>query len=292
MRRLKKPKELVEDVFMNCLSNMRESDLKKRLISCNTLILAAAKEFEEKVVKQKLHTILRITVTNKTKLDKLVNGNVTVDEMKDVYTNKFVPVGSPGRALYDKLFSAPSFGICPLCSHREVETLDHHLPKAHYPTLSVTPSNLIPSCYKCNISKKTNCPNSSEQETLHPYFDDIEDDEWLVAEVINSSPPIVKFSVQKPAKWSNLLFTRVKFHFNSLELNSLYSTQAAKELVRINHMLNKRLNEGGQVSVSKFLLEEAESSSMASLNSWQSAMYRAIGNDKWYCSLGFKLQIK
>ncbi|WP_447876536.1 HNH endonuclease [Serratia fonticola] len=50
-------------------------------------------------------------------------------------------------------------------------TLDHFYSKDHYPHLSLSLSNLIPSCSTCNSSLK-NIKNFIETPHLHPLFDD------------------------------------------------------------------------------------------------------------------------
>lgn len=289
MRKLAKPVERSEDVFINCISNMHEGDPKNRLTSCKDLIIAASKEFDIKVATQELHTIDKIFVTKETKDTKLVGGLVTVEELKDVYTNKFVPEISLGRELYNKLKSKPKYGTCPLCSHRKVKQLDHHLPKANYPLLCLTPTNLVPSCTDCNDIKDNICPTKAEEETIHPYFDDIENEEWLFADVIHSTPAVLTFKVVKPIGWSELLFKRVTFHFNTLELNSLYSTEAASLLPKIKGNLEQRFLDEGAIGVKRWLLENADSYSKENPNSWEVATFRATANDDWYCDGGFKL---
>lgn len=288
MRKLEKPLDSAEDVFIKCIDTITNKDLKSRLTSCKDLVSNVAKAYDEKASKQELHTITRTKTTKATKALKVINGQVTVDEMKNVYTSYFVPEGSPGRILYSKLLLAPSHGICPLCSQRIVSTLDHYLPKSQYPELSVVPVNLVPSCTDCNKDKLQTYPNNSEEETLHPYYDDIENDTWLSASVVKSTPASITFYVNPPATWDKLLSDRVKFHFSSFSLDKLYTTQAAVELTHINLRLNNIYSLSGKVGVRSHLLESAESRLYANKNSWQSALYNALTSDDWFCDGGFK----
>lgn len=159
MRTLPKPDENAEEVFLHCISTIMEQDLKNRLTACSGIVLNASEEFEAKVPLAELHTI---------PLAGNVNGNVSAREMGRVYTKKMVPKGSPGRALYNKIMAAPPFSRCPLCNQRTVSQLDHHLNKADYPSLVVTPVNLVPSCGDCNKLKLDKRPGSEREETLHP----------------------------------------------------------------------------------------------------------------------------
>lgn len=280
VRRIDKPLlDDTEHVFLTCISKIKDSYLKDRLTACKNLIIEATIEFDNKVTKGELHLIERETI---------VNENVLATELQDVYTNRMAKIGAPGRKIYDKLMSAPAHGICPLCSQRVVKTIDHYLPKASYPKLSVSLINLIPCCSDCNRSKSSSYPSLPEEAILHPYYDDIEKDVWLKANVMHTTPVSIKYEVNAPSSWSKLLTKRVVNHFKSLQLDKLYATQAAVELTNIKFGLNFIYNSSGEVGLQKYLLDGADSRSHANKNSWQAALYRALASDNWFCSGGFK----
>ena len=278
MRRTEKPIENTETVFLTCLSTVRNRDLKRRLTSCKDIVVAAGQEFDLKARSITLHTITRETV---------FNGNVLANELVDVYT-RMVTKGTPGRLIYDKLLSAAPNGICPLCSQRGASTLDHHLCKTEYPLLSVTPINLVPSCKDCNFSKTANYPATAEEETIHPYFDNIEDVIWLSAEIIQNTPATITFSVSGPEAWEELLVNRVKNHFKVLCLNELYSVNAGVELNGIRFLLTKIFNSTGSEGVRAHLLDNLESREADNINSWQSSLYRVLYASEWFCNGGFR----
>jgi len=280
MKKLNKPTYQAEDTFLKCISIVRNPDLKDRLTACKDLIIEAENEFNSKITTGKVHTI------NK---EEFVNGNVTANELEKVYTFRMAKKDKPGRFIYDKIISASSHGICPLCSHRMVATLDHYLPKTEYPRLVTTPINLIPSCSDCNKSKSTSSPTKPEEETLHPYYDNIESDEWLIATVNQTTPPTISYDVKPAVNWPVLLGERVKYHFDSLILNKLYSTQAAVQLTGIFFRIESIYNLSGAEGVRKYLEEEAISRSHADKNSWQTAMYVALSKDDWFCDGGFRM---
>ena len=107
--------------------------------------------------------------------------------MIKVYTNRMAKEGAPGRPVYNALKLAAR--RCPLCGHRDVSTLDHYLPKTAFPLLCVTPSNLVPACSDCNKVKSDALPATAADQTLHPYFDDADQDAWLKAEVVQARRP-------------------------------------------------------------------------------------------------------
>lgn len=280
MKKIDIPDFTAQDAYTTCISIVKDADLKKRLASCENLIVDAENEFKSKITKGQIYTISK---------EKSVNGNVTAKELEKVYTQRMAKKDVPGRAIYDKLISAPKLGICPLCSHYLVETLDHYLPKADFPRLSTTPVNLVPSCYTCNKTKLTSSPSKPEEETLHPYFDDIENDEWLFAVINKTSPPTITYFVRPPVEWSDLLKERVKYHFSSFSLNKLYSTQAAVLLRNICNRLEAIHNSLGIKGVKKYLKEEGESRYLVDKNSWQTVFYKTLSIDDWFCDGGYKI---
>ncbi len=290
MRHLSKPSDKAQRVFLNCISSITDPDLAKRLRNCVQAIHDESKTYEDAVALNILHTLPQNKSKKANKAIRTLQGQVTINEMQDVYDLCFVPKDSPGRSVYDSIMSLPQNKKCPYCFHRLVTTLDHYLAKAYYPYLSVTPANLIPSCKDCNMGKKkTSFPTSPAEELLHPYFDNIENELWLKAKVIKTSPAILDFYVDCPTQWNALLKDRVENHFNSFELNDLYGAEAAEELSNISYHLEYQFSEGGAAMVRKHLTEQALSRSNAFVNSWRTAFYNALAYDDWFCKGGFRI---
>jgi hypothetical protein len=133
---LARPARTARETYAVCISKVRDVALKRRLEDVTQEIVDASAAFEAAAAGQTLHRIAH---------DVTVGGDVTREDMEAVYIQRMAKKGSPGRDIYDELISAPAQGRCPLCGHRLVTTLDHHLPKAHYPALAVAPLNLVPS---------------------------------------------------------------------------------------------------------------------------------------------------
>ena len=139
-------------------------------------------------------------------------------------------------AEHSALHSAPQ-DRCPLCVQRMVTTLDHHLLKAYYPVFSVNPLNLVPACADCNKAKLSNYHENPEEVPLHPYYDNIDGDRWLVAAVVQTAPAAMRFYVQPPGVWDPVLAEWLRRHFDELCLATLYGSEAAEELVNIRSQL-------------------------------------------------------
>jgi len=280
MKTLDKPNISAKTTFQTCISIVKNPGLKARLTACEDLITNAETEFDSKVTTENIHTI---------QTEDVVNGNVTAKELEKVYTQRMAKKDVPGRDVYDKLISVPKLGICPLCSHRLVETLDHYLPKADFPRLATTPINLVPSCYTCNKSKLNSSPSKPEEATLHPYYDNIEYDEWLYAKVNQTKPLSISYFVNPPENWTDLLKERMKYHFKSLSLDKLYSIQAAVLIRGLSHRLDSIYIKLGANGVKEYLAEEAKSRYVDNKNSWQTVFYLAVSKDEWFCNGGFKI---
>lgn len=168
-----------------------------------------------------------------------------------------------------------------------VSTLDHHLPKSHYPVLAVTPVNLVPACGDCNKAKLASLPRRPNEETLHPYFDDVESARWLYADVVEGPPAALRFRVAAPDHWDVILSDRVALHFQTLRLGTLYAAEGADEILNNRHQLRSIHAAGGKVLVQVEMEERATSCCEARLNGWRTAVYEAFSESDWFCDGGF-----
>ncbi|WP_029686201.1 HNH endonuclease [Tatumella saanichensis] len=280
MKKLSKPNDSALDVFTACIDRIRDDNLKMRLIACSQEIQDSAVEFDLKASNAQLHTIFP---------KDNVATMVTVNEMKSVYTNRMAKKLAPGRIYYDRLMSLPDHGRCPLCSQRVVSTLDHHLPKAHFPSLAVSPFNLIPACQDCNKTKNEGIPTCSEEETLHPYYDDVEQFVWVKAKIRESIPVAIEFYVDPPNTCPPVLTERMKYHFKAFRLGALYASHAAEELASIEYIAKIVHDKSGSDELKNYLSETAAGKKSVSLNSWQSALYSCLSENNWFCEIRFTL---
>lgn len=279
MRKLNFPVEDAIDVFDICISKVQNVDLKERLENCKPLIATAVNDYIIKAPIIELHTI---------ETHNSINGNVSAEEMKKVYTDRMVGATSPGRYIYDKWRASAPNNICPLCAQRTTDTLEHHLPKGNYPIYSVVPINIFPACSSCNKIKLALIVNSPEREPIHPYFDDVEDELWLKAEVIETKPASLRFYTIKPDTWDNIKYERINNHFRLFELEKLYASHSGEELAMNYFRINRLFETGGALSVKNFLEDSWLSMRNANINSWQTATYEALYNSNWYQEGGYR----
>jgi len=280
MWKLPRPVQDAGDVFSIAISKIADEDLKERLKSVAGTICEASDEFDNAASNNVIH---EIEPTNG------IDGIVTTKEMSTVYNRRMAAKGAPGRDIYDALMAAPKHGRCPLCGGQTVKTLDHYLPKAKYPALTVAPRNLVPACSDCNKAKSDARPLVPEEQALHPYYDDIEGEQWLFAEIEETTPPALRFFVDAPVSWDAVLRSRVLRQFEMLKLERFYATKAAQEMTDFYELIRTNYVGGGTEQVRELLKSIAESCRTANINGWRTATYSVLASSDWYCSGGFKL---
>jgi HNH endonuclease len=278
MRSLPIPPDDPVAVYALCISRVRDPGLKASLSNISPQIGAAATAFDVAARAAMCHTVVGQTMI----------GTVTAEQLAAVYNNNMARRRSPGRIVYDRLLAAAPHSRCPLCGQRNVATLDHHLPKSIFPVLAVAPANLIPACFDCNKKKGETTPSCAEDQTLHPYYDTVDNEGWLAARITHESPPAITFAVYPPSSWSPIKQARLRHHFRVFALDELYGLYAAQEIVNIRHYLGVLFAEAGEGGVQIHLNELANSYELAQRNSWQAAAFRALAASDWYCAGGFK----
>jgi 5-methylcytosine-specific restriction endonuclease McrA len=273
------PTRSVESVLAKCISNIADESKRNNFANTAQLLAESANNF---VLAAQTNTLHQFPVTDRV-------GPVSRNDMVWLYDKKLAASRSPGRAVYDEIKMAAPFGRCPLCGRGTVYTLDHHLPKTTYPDLSITPLNLVPSCQDCNKNKTQTAPTTAAEETLHPYFDNIDDEVWLQARMIEDAPASIFFFVAPPLSWSATMVSRVRNHFKIYRLGELYASVAAEELSNIRGSLITLRTRSGDQSVRGYLSSIVSSYRLRRRNTWQAAAYSAMAESDWFCGGGFDL---
>lgn len=276
MRKLQ-PLELPAlDSYLMCAQRVQDKALRDKFVQAAGHVSRAAQQYEAAAASAQLHTIPEHSYV----------GNVSAGEMADLY-ERLCSLKTLRPAIYERLMLLPPHSICPLCSHRTVSTLDHHLPKKKFPAFAVAPLNLVPACMECNWVKGEDRPTCEVEQTFHPYFDDFGSDTWLQADLQRLPAPTLRFFVRSPAAWPATRAARAEHHFVTFNLAPLYMANAAEELVGIQYHLELIFDRAGVEGVRAHLMEVADSQERANPNSWRAAMYRALSADTWFQTEGF-----
>lgn len=277
MRKISEPNISLSDLYGKCAATIASGDLKSRLNEIYEDLKEAERLYKERAPTSALYLFEESNGV----------GRVSKDELSKLYSQTFVREGGPTRDLYEKLRAAPG-SICPLCNQRVVSTLDHYLPKAKHPAFAVTPCNLVPACKDCNIDSQQKRPARAEEQTLHPYFDDVDAEVWLYADVIEASPPAISFEVRNVGSWNAVKNNLISSHFSTYKLASLYSSHAGAELVNVYVDIEDAGLLGRQEETKAHLLNQAKKRRRAFRNSWQAALYDGLAASDWFCSEGIK----
>ena len=283
MRYLPKPAHDAEMVFRQCNSHVQDHGLRDSLETFASGIGNLATAYDTAGSGRAFHTMRPIPIPE------LEAAGITALDLKKAYTQRMVPDTSPGRAIYDSLLLSTPHRLCPLCGQRPVSTLDHYLPKDYFPELSVMPVNLVPACKDCNYNKLNFRPQTEDDSPLHPYYDQVDSEVWLFAEVEHTAPVGVRYYVERPAAWPVALGQRLARQFADLELGVLYASQAAVEISTMDKQMKDLFALGGGAAVAVELVARYESSRAALTNSWKTALYHALSHDPWYAATGVSL---
>lgn len=276
---LAQPHVSARTVFRACVNGAR-AEAKARLEPLEDAISDAAERYDAAARIAGLHTLGDLK-------DQPNDEEIRRDLAKN-YTTRLAR--GAGRSYYDHLKARAPYGTCPLCGHRDVSTLDHQLPKSVYPLLATAPCNLVPACSVCNHAKGDGAPTRSEEQTLHPYYDDVDRDQWLFARIIQTQPAAVEFYVDPPSGWDQVLVARARLHFDTFKLASLYGPQSAREMAGNRDYLSRLLEAGGEAEVCRYLEDMARSCAAQARNWWKTAMYQALASNTWYISGGLAQQ--
>ncbi|WP_234360613.1 hypothetical protein [Streptomyces europaeiscabiei] len=279
------------EVFQLCTSIKIRRDKSELLARYEEPVARAADRYEQACRTASLHE-LDIAAFNPPEASQ-----ADAVDLIDMYERRMRDKEYPGRPVYDRIRNQRT--KCPLCGIGSVRQVDHHLPKSVYPYLAVVPANLLPVCSDCNFLKSDQIPISLVEQTLHPYFDNIEGERWLYAELHVEEPALtangaaatswqVRFFVQPSGEEDPRRAARVAHHFMAFELDKLYEEQTADELVTIGYALEDVFNAGGSADVRAYLLDLARFRTNGRPNNWMLALYEALAASDWYCSGGFR----
>lgn len=273
MIRLKKPELCQSKILDDCIDNIIDSKRRQRLSNLKKEIVELSHSYDCLAEQGKL-----LGIKGKEISDSYANKG----DLLFLYSSKFSKKGELARQYYDKIkLSAPN-GKCPQCGQQLVSTLDHYLPKSQYPLLSVVQYNLVPCCYDCNRHKLSQSAKSHTKETMHPYYDDFDDEIWLRAAIIEGKDIAFDFYVCKPEKWSMEKFERVKNHFRVFQLNNIYKPYAAEWAVEESKSLSRLLKKTDKKTVEDDICDRMKDVQSTHKNTWKYAVYKAIFYSEWF----------
>lgn len=276
MRTLPMPLQTASDVLTTCVAGVDDLALRHRLQAVTQQLVVAAAHYDQLARAQNLHLVPRTTNV----------GEVTRSELEALYSQEMSAPNGAARAIYSALRNAPPNKKCPLCGIGTVTVLDHHLPKARYPNLSVCPFNLVPACDFCNNAKRMRFPTCAGEQTIHPYYDDYTQQQWVFGRIDQAGPVVVVFFVNAPAHWSEVAQLRVKRHFDVVKLGVSYASNANDDLIPLRGYLAKIAATKGAAGVHAYLSEE-QARYATRPNCWQHVMFQTLAANPWFIDGGY-----
>ncbi|MDL2186171.1 HNH endonuclease [Pseudomonas sp. ChxA] len=287
MNILQKPFINYLKVLDACRGAISEPGIALRFVLARNQLSKAFNEYDREAT---AHRLFSLPASGRAHPEQVVVKNLTKGELVDLYSIHMIGDSKPARAYYDQIKLIAPLRKCPFCGFGQVTTLDHFLSKARYPTFSILPSNLIPSCSDCNKGKGSSIVTQAKQ-LLHPYFESkcIETKPWLFVEVIETVPPTVLYFVVPPTSYPHDLAFRVRNHFSDFELERRFSIEATTELSTLADLLAD-LNDYDLIN--DHLKRVARVERKHRKNSWKAALYDALSHNSWYKNGGFRREVK
>lgn len=278
MKTIPKTEITVAEILSSCVSNLSDNNLKVEFLNNLNIF-----EQHEALLEEKIRSLEVYTIGQNIQISNIANETC----LKKLYTDKLSKKGQPARYIYDQiLFTAPN-EKCPYCNQRLADTLDHYIPKANFPIYSISPINLIPACTQCNKGKLNAIPANPHQQTLHPYYDNVEEKEWLECEILQLPEIIFNFKTKNIPDNTGILNQRILNHFDFYKLNALYKSHASSEFTSIKGQITRIFNNKGAAELQDFLFEGYQSRKEADINSWQTAFYKALYENNEFVNGGF-----
>jgi len=218
-----------------------------------------------------------------------LEGDNLSEELRQALHNAYSQVQIGGRLASYRNQLKLLAELCPYCGYGSITDLDHHLPRSKYRVHSLYAKNLIPSCHPCNNLKRAKAGDSASAQFSHVYLGAYPTEQFLFASITILQKGIgVVYGVEPVASLSADEHARLKFQFETLQLNDRYGPQ-------INIFLGglrTSIEECGALGapVLKAYLAKAHSSHCQSFgaNHWQSVLLMALSKSDEFCSGGYK----
>lgn len=223
-----------------------------------------------------------------TNLPHIVIGDEHKVILNKVYDQKFAKENSVGRKYYN-LIMGNAKGRCPICGGGKVKNLDHFLPKSKYPLLCVSPINLIPICRDCNMEKGAEVSEDYYEIPFHPYLEAMTE-KWIecVLKFYSDGTFSIKYRngydvIRNPDLWR-----KYNAHMRITDLDTTFGSRAEEELENVRGIYKNEFLACGKNKLCESLSDVKNSAEKVDINSWKSALYRALVRDcdnfcEWLC---------
>lgn len=248
----------VSEIFNDCISSYR-IETKDVLKGLSDKVVSCSDSYKQNMP---LYSKIMFPAYSEDEKSKLVA----------VYDDKFVKYRNHLENDWYSTMLRISNGICPFCDEDRVKTLDHYLSKTGYPFLVITPLNLIPCCSNCNRDKDTYKPDEDNSMLFHPYFDHI-DFIWLMADVSFYCDGTCGIDYLVKDLDDQIMKNRLMVTMDVFDLKRIYAGRASSRLRFLKQFYRE---EADELYISREIRRHVSASEIEDINSWDSALFRAI----------------
>lgn len=128
---------------------------------------------------------------------------------------------------------------CPFCGYYDPLEIDHYLPMKDFPEFSFIPINLIPICPKCNKTKNKYWIENDERLYLNKYFDDDNQDEFLICKpnIIDENNIIFEYCLDNEKLNEISIGNIIKTHYEKLNIMKIYKSNSNTILSELDETL-------------------------------------------------------
>lgn len=215
-----KKKITFDEIFRSCVIGRFKRDMNPDEIALNAFTRAC-----HKIVNIYLKYNISFLYTDQT-----VQKGFSKSELLRLYNKRLSKKKTTARYYYNLLLKYSPANKCQLCYIGESESLDHFLPKDLFPSLAISPNNLIPVCGVCNQKKSDYVALLAENQLLHPRYGDFFKNFLLVANFDENDHRIV-FSVNSRCYEPNSVeFKRIDFHVQKFGVITTFEVKAMGKL--------------------------------------------------------------
>lgn len=222
-----------------------------------------------------------------------LQANTLTEGQAEAMKHAYGVATAPFTKVRGKLLGRIVANVCPFCNVGEATTLDHYLPKEHWPIYAVFTRNLVPCCASCNTLKKVLVVDEAERVRafLHPYFDVIPAQRFLALNaVLHPNTLSLTYTVFRPGGVDEPTFRHLRSHFNKLKLAKRHRLRSLSHLKDRLPALRRWFATGGQAQVSAELAQEANDlSASLGVNSWNVLLYETLAANPDFCDEGFEV---
>lgn len=281
MRRLVSPQFDSWTATTNAAAKFAGSAIEQRIHAAECAFRFTYAEFE---TANQTHSWHLLTSCEHGQGDQLIVADLTKDELRTLYSDGIVKGVADARDIYDQIKVAAE-GKCPYCGGiGDVDPLDHYMPKARYPQYSVVPSNLVPSCDRCNKLSGSSVVEEYRSLTLNPYFDHEKFfiESWVSVEFAEQDILSYLYVFDPPDQWGDDEKARARNHFDTFLLAERYAATASSEVSYLaDGFVDVMAGVNDPATVESLFSSKANSQSFT-LNGWQRPLYRSLSGADWY----------